>query len=72
MALPERTLSTDGFEMQFASNHLGPFIFTNTILPALKRSSDPRIVVVSSWGHHLSNFYFDDPNAEESYDKWKR
>lgn len=72
MALPERTLSTDGFEMQFASNHLGPFIFTNTILPALKRSSDPRIVVVSSWGHHLSNFIFEDPNAEQSYDKWKR
>jgi len=72
MALPERALSTDGFEMQFASNHLGPFIFTNTILPALKRSSDPRIVVVSSWGHHLSNFIFEDPNAEQSYDKWKR
>ncbi|GAA6008421.1 hypothetical protein JCM11491_004469 [Sporobolomyces phaffii] len=71
MALSERTLSDDGYELQFASNHLGPFIFTNTILPALRRSSSPRIVSVSSWGHHLSDVFYDDPKAEQSYDKWK-
>ncbi|GAA5931136.1 uncharacterized protein JCM15063_002554 [Sporobolomyces koalae] len=71
MAIAERTLSEDGFEMQFASNHLGPFVFTNTILPALRRSSCPRIVVVSSWGHHLSETIYDDPKAEHAYDKWK-
>ncbi|GAA5883667.1 hypothetical protein JCM16303_004755 [Sporobolomyces ruberrimus] len=71
MALSEKTLSDDGYELQFASNHLGPFIFTNTILPALRRSSSPRIVSVSSWGHHLSDVYYDDPKAEQSYDKWK-
>ena len=72
MAIAERTLSEDGYEMQFASNHLGPFIFTNTVLPALRRSNSPRIVVVSSWGHHLSDVYYADPKAEQSYDKWKR
>ncbi|GAA5902998.1 uncharacterized protein JCM6883_002659 [Sporobolomyces salmoneus] len=72
MAYSEKTLTEDGYEIQFASNHLGPFIFTNTILPALHRSSAPRIVSVSSWGHHLSDVYYDDPKAEQSYDKWKR
>jgi len=72
MAIAEKTLSPDGYEMQFASNHLGPFIFTNTLLPALRRSSSPRIVSVSSWGHHLSNVIYEDPKAEHSYDKWKR
>ncbi|GAA5955788.1 hypothetical protein JCM3765_001852 [Sporobolomyces pararoseus] len=72
MAIAERTLSEDGYEMQFASNHLGPFIFTNTVLPALRRSNSPRIVLVSSWGHHLSDVFYDDPKAEQSYDKWKR
>lgn len=71
MAVPERTLSEDGYELQFATNHLGPFIFTNTILPALRRSPAPRIVSISSWGHHLSDVFYDDPKAEKSYDKWK-
>ncbi|GAA5838207.1 hypothetical protein JCM3766R1_001860 [Sporobolomyces carnicolor] len=71
MAIPERTLSEDGYELQFATNHLGPFIFTNTILPALRRSPAPRIVSISSWGHHLSDVFYDDPKAEKSYDKWK-
>ncbi|GAA5931133.1 uncharacterized protein JCM15063_002553 [Sporobolomyces koalae] len=72
MAIAERTLSEDGFEMQFASNHLGPFVFTNTILPALRRSSRPRVVVVSSIGHHASDTIYDDPKAElYPYDKAK-
>ncbi|GAA5987451.1 hypothetical protein JCM5350_002769 [Sporobolomyces pararoseus] len=71
MAIAERTLSEDGYEIQLASNHLGPFIFTNTVLPALRRSNSPRIVVVSSYGHHFSDVIYDDPKAEQSYDKWK-
>jgi NAD(P)-dependent dehydrogenase (short-subunit alcohol dehydrogenase family) len=54
MAIPERELTEDGYEAHFATNHLGPFVFTTTILPSLRRASSPRIVNVSSWGHHLS------------------
>lgn len=72
MALPDRQLTEDGFEVQVASNHLGPFVFTNTILPSLRRASAPRIVNVSSWGHHLSPVIFDDVNAEKNYSKWER
>ncbi|GAA5860653.1 hypothetical protein JCM3774_006241 [Rhodotorula dairenensis] len=72
MAVAEREVTEDGYEVQFASNHLGPFVFTTTILPSLKRAPAPRIVNVSSWGHHISPVIFDDINAEKSYDKWAR
>ena len=70
MSIPQRELSEDGYELQFASNHLGPFLFTNTILPSLKRATAPRIVSVSSWGHHQSPVNFDGINWEKSYDKF--
>ncbi|GAA5977549.1 hypothetical protein JCM10908_005013 [Rhodotorula pacifica] len=72
MALPQRETTEDGYEIQFASNHLGPFVFTNAILPSLKRAPAPRIVNVSSWGHHISPVIFDDINAEKNYEKWSR
>ncbi|GAA5971486.1 hypothetical protein JCM8115_002777 [Rhodotorula mucilaginosa] len=72
MAIPERELTEDGYEAHFATNHLGPFVFTTTILPSLRRASSPRIVNVSSWGHHLSPVLFDDLNAEKTYEKFAR
>lgn len=51
MAIPERTLSADGFEMQFATNILGPFALTGLLLPLLSQSSAPRVVSVSSLAH---------------------
>lgn len=54
MALPQRELTVDGFERQFGTNHLGHFALTGLLLPALRRSKTPRVVVVSSmvaaWG----------------------
>ncbi len=48
MALPQRELTSDGFEVQFGTNHLGHFALTGLLLPALKRSDAPRVVTVSS------------------------
>ena len=54
----------DGFEMQFGTNHLGHFVFTNSILPALLKGAPGRIVNLSSGGHRFSNVLFDDLNFE--------
>ena len=43
-----RALSRDGFELTFATNHLGPFLFTERLLPRLRESSQGRVVNVSS------------------------
>ncbi|KAI4891833.1 hypothetical protein NFI96_020512 [Prochilodus magdalenae] len=63
------TKTEDGFEMQFAVNHLGHFLLTNLLLDLLKRSAPSRIVVVSSKLYKYAEINFDDLNSEQSYDK---
>jgi len=43
-----RALTADGFDITFATNHLGPFLFTNLLLPMLREAPQGRIVNVSS------------------------
>lgn len=43
--------SRDGFELTFAVNHLGPFLLTERLLPALVASAPARIINVSSIAH---------------------
>jgi retinol dehydrogenase 12 len=44
-------LSADGFDLTYATNHIGPFLLTSLLLPAIERSPQGRIVNVSSIGH---------------------
>lgn len=68
MACPQGT-TTDGFETQFGTNHLGHFVLVNRLLPLL--SGGGRIVALSSAGHRLSDIDLDDPNFEHTpYDAW--
>ncbi len=46
--LRSRATSADGFEMTWAVNHLGPFLFTNQLLPQLLAAGEARIVTVTS------------------------
>ncbi len=48
MAAPTRFTTTDGFELQFGSNFLGPFALTLRLLPALLAAPAPRVVAMSS------------------------
>lgn len=55
-----------GIESQLATNHLGHFQLTARLWPALKKAgSGARVINVSSYGHHMAPFDFDDPNFKE-------
>jgi NAD(P)-dependent dehydrogenase (short-subunit alcohol dehydrogenase family) len=61
----------DGFELQFGTNHLGHFLLTCLLAPALKKAAPSRVVSLSSRGHHLAPVDFQDPNFERrDYQKW--
>jgi NAD(P)-dependent dehydrogenase (short-subunit alcohol dehydrogenase family) len=45
---PKRMLTSDGFEMMFASNYLGPFLLTNLLLKHLKAGAPSRIITLSA------------------------
>src|SRR5215475_5481026 len=63
--------TADGFELQFGSNHVGHFLLTCLLAPALRKGAPSRVVSVSSRGHHLSPVVFDDIEFERRpYDKW--
>jgi NAD(P)-dependent dehydrogenase (short-subunit alcohol dehydrogenase family) len=70
MAIPRRT-TTDGFEMQFGTNHLGHFALTGLLLPALVAQPRSRIVTVSSGAHKLGRMNFDDLMGERKYSPWR-
>jgi NAD(P)-dependent dehydrogenase (short-subunit alcohol dehydrogenase family) len=63
--------TAEGWEMQFATNHLGHFLLANSLLPALTAGAPSRVVSVSSAGHRFSTVVFDDIQFERrAYDKW--
>src|ERR1700691_5558899 len=60
MALPTRTLTPDGWELQFATNHLGHFALALGLHDALAEAGGARIVSVSSDVRHDFPIVFDD------------
>lgn len=71
MACPQGT-TRDGFETQFGTNHLGHFLLTNLLVPLIEKGEAPRIVNLSSRGHHIAEVDFGDPNFERRpYEKWQ-
>lgn len=68
MALPEQH-TREGWEMQFAINHLGHFALATGLRGALAAGGAARIVSVSSSAHQMSPVVFDDIHfAFRSYD----
>ena len=51
MAPPRRASTRDGFELQFGTNHLGHFVLTGLLLPALLAGAPSRVVTLSSVAH---------------------
>ena len=67
MAPLKRKTSPDGFEIQMATNHLGHFLLTSLLLPALKRAPSPRVVTVASIAHRRGRMDFDNLQSEKGY-----
>lgn len=58
--MPPHTITEDGFELQFGTNHLGHFTLTGLLLPLLKKTENSRVCVVSSSAHSFGKINFDD------------
>jgi NAD(P)-dependent dehydrogenase (short-subunit alcohol dehydrogenase family) len=71
MALPELVRDARGYELQFATNHLGHFLLTLQLWPALVKAQGARVVSVSSKAHRSSPVVFEDIDFERRpYDPW--
>jgi NAD(P)-dependent dehydrogenase (short-subunit alcohol dehydrogenase family) len=70
MACPQGR-TEDGFEMQFGTNHLGHFLMTVRLVPALLKGAPARVVALSSRAHHMAPVDFDDLDfSGRDYEKW--
>ncbi len=61
------TLTPEGFEMQWAVNHLAPFLLTHALLPLLEAAPGGRIVTVSSESHRDTRLNWDDIQLRRHY-----
>ncbi len=66
-----RELTREGHEVTFATNHLGVFLLTKLLLPALEKGAPSRVVTVSSGIHPLGKIHFDDLTLSRGYGPFK-
>ena len=67
---PPKQTTGDGFELQFGTNHLGPFALTGLLLEQMLPVPGSRVVTVSSLLHRvLARINFDDLQGERSYSR---
>jgi len=67
---PPRQTTPDGFELQFGTNHLGPFALTGLLLEQMLPVPGSRVVTVSSLAHRVrARINFDDLQGERSYSR---
>jgi NAD(P)-dependent dehydrogenase (short-subunit alcohol dehydrogenase family) len=71
MALPQRQVTSDGFEMQLGTNYLGHYALTAHLLPLLRQGHQPRVVNLSSLAHRTGAINFGDLQSAKSYSSWK-
>ena len=76
MALKEYTVDKQGIEMQLSANHVGHFLLTNLLMPALLSGANgpygARIINLTSVGYQISPVRFDDSafSGGKAYDPW--
>ena len=71
MAPPKRTVTVDGFEVQFAANYLGAVALTARLMPLLRAAEHPRVVMMSSIIARRGRIDWDDLQGEKKYVPYK-
>ena len=69
---PPRTLTVDGFESQFAVNHLGTFALTAHLLPKLEETEGSRVVITASLAHRGGRIHWGDIDGAKLYARQAR
>ncbi len=67
MTPPRREVTSDGYELQFGSNHLGHFALTGVLLPLLRAAGTARVTTMSSFGARGATVDFADLQSEHDY-----
>jgi NAD(P)-dependent dehydrogenase (short-subunit alcohol dehydrogenase family) len=62
--------TSNGWDLQFAVNHIGHFVLTHELIDSMDQSSGARIINLSSTAHKFSGICWDDIHFSNSYDKW--
>lgn len=66
----QKQMTEDGIEVQWATNHLAPFLLTSLLLDVLKKSAPARVVTVSSGGHWAGHINFSDIDSSKRFNMW--
>jgi len=67
---PPKTLTKQGFEIQFGVNHLAHMLLTLELLPMLKEKNNSRVVTVTSGVQYFGKIQWDDLQGNIKYDRW--
>ncbi len=67
---PPKTYSKQGFEIQFAVNHLAHMFLTLELLPMLEQKNNSRIVTVTSGVQYFGKIKWEDLQGNIKYDRW--
>ena len=67
---PPKTISKQGFEIQFAVNHLAHMYLTLELLPLLEEKNESRVVTVTSGVQYFGRIKWDDLHGNQKYDRW--
>ena len=68
---PPKTLNAQGYEIQFAVNHLSHMLLTIKLLPIIENKDNARIVTVTSGAQFFGKTKWDNLKAENYYNKWE-